>query len=97
MPNLADLMVALDRQSSGVRKATLNSKPPSERAPSAESDDLVAWMILGKPAIRDQMSLVLGARVSSAVRILAGGERPHLVCFCGGELDTVHQSSDGIC
>ena len=54
---------------------------------AAPPGTLTAWVILGKRAVRDQLTLEQAARVHAAVRLLAlGGERPDFVVFCGGEL-----------
>ena len=47
---------------------------------------LSAWLILVKPLVRDQLTLEVGMRVSSAVRLLRTRAPPDVMVFCGGGL-----------
>jgi hypothetical protein len=69
-------------------------RPPPRRPPQPATNTLIAWMVLGKPTVRDQMSLEMGSRVGAAVRLLAKGERPDVVCFCGGKLDPIQTAAE---
>ena len=54
-----------------------------------KSNSIIVWVCLGKPLIRDQLSLELGTRVGKVVRLLAAAhEQPNAICFCGGEIDS---------
>ena len=63
--------------------------PPSVTAVDDDNDSSMnAWVVLGKPPIREQMSLELAVRVSATARLLASTSTPpDVICFCGGEAD----------
>ena len=99
MRNLADIVGAADDhllargpQPSSVR-ARRQRASPSRIFPPA-SDSILAWIVLCKPTIRDQLSLEQAARVHAALRRLREGERPQVICFCGGGLLAPPSSSD---
>jgi hypothetical protein len=100
IPNLADLVSASKKHLKQGQLPWRDIEPTASTArekrvrrppmppPASASDSVVAWLILGKPSIRDQMTLELGARISAAVGTLAASEHPpDIVCFCGGEAD----------
>lgn len=64
------------------------SRPRSPPAPMVV-DTLSAWVLPGKPAIRDQITLELAARVSAAIHLVATEGAPDMICFCGGEADSM--------
>jgi hypothetical protein len=99
IPKLSDLVSATgSRLAEGQQRnggQAFVETPPQRleaRRPVRGSDknsSIVVWVCLGKPLIRDQLSLELGTRVGKVVRLLAAAhEQPNAICFCGGEIDS---------
>jgi hypothetical protein len=99
IPKLSDLVSATgsrlaEGQQRNGRQAFVETPPQrlEARRPVRGSDknsSIIVWMCLGKPLIRDQLSLELGTRVGKVVRLLAAAhEQPNAICFCGGEIDS---------
>ena len=97
LPSLADLLSGSALSFGNEINDSPVAGPMSAHDEVTAPHALTVWMILGKRAIRDQMSLELASRVGCAIRLLYNSrERPHIVTFCGGGLGVASPYSSDV-